>query len=1164
MSDFRFAEPQWVHAIWGVLLLVGALVLLELRSGRSLDAFVGRLLQPRLAARAPRRRRLARIGLLGLSGVALVLALMRPQLGLTFVSTPKAGAEIFFCLDVSRSMLAEDVVPNRLERAKDEIEQLLPLLDGDQVGLIAFAGRASIICPLTPDLSFFRLVLDEVSANSVGRGGTRLEEPLRKAVDAFGLREDASKMIIMITDGEDHDSFVEEAAVLVKERGVRFLAIGIGDEAGSPIEITDPRTGAREPLRDGNGAPVRSRLDGETLRAIATECEGRYILAGTRALDLEDIYERSIEPMMRSSSESGGRSIRQEAYQWPALLSLLALFAAALVTGRPRPPLATIAGLLLLLPGPALAQDATTVGGGEESPPRLSAPEENEGAEGGVAGSAAESEPPPPSAAAEAGRVEPELTPRELHNGALEALQEGDLEAARALFERAEEASGLDALLRYRCRYHLGWLHVEEANRLLGGEEAEGAIEELEAAANRFRDALRVRPEGEEARHNLEVVLRRIRELRDSLRAEEEETLEGRLDGLIERQRELLAEIRSLIDGEVANPDASLDERARRRYRAMSVVELQLLSDLGVLAGDAEEERRSIEGTPEEERTPEQEVRRNRIERLVEHLTRAQERLGQARRTLRRQQGERGARRASLGLSALKRAREQLREPLEVLDWILPDARSLLEQGTLLAVSSLPDLTGERPPLPAWIGAESLGEESTEIGERVGELADIFRGAASADAPPPDPADPEAAQRERAIAMVREALPSLDSATAAFEEAAVEFPAERAREGARATGRGVAALMEARELFLDAKGLIELLWQSESAVLQALRGEEGDDRESRLALLPEARALHEKAEARLGRLRSFIEEEAAEVEEMRAAVDAADPAAPPAEGAPTEEQVTRMEERIDLVQRLLEEVERTTSTARATFDEEAEREESEIDLDRIAADLDRVLPPLELLRRIYFTLIEHLRDLTRRQQELNDRTADGIALARGTPEEAGRHLIPLRRDQEELRAIATELAPAVREQGEQMPESDGASPPGGAPGAGGGPGRAEWLRAAELIESAAGEQGTALSSLFTEPPEGESFPLDAGEAAQQAALEQLAEALFLLDPPPETDPGEDSGEEQPSEASAGEEGRPEGGDPGQLLQEVRDREAQRRAEQQREGGADPSVEKDWR
>jgi hypothetical protein len=240
-----------------------------------------------------------------------------------------------------------------------------------------------------------------------------------------------------------------------------------------------------------------------------------------------------------------------------------------------------------------------------------------------------------------------------------------------------------------------------------------------------------------------------------------------------------------------------------------------------------------------------------------------------------------------------------------------------------------------------------------------------------------------------------------------------------------------------------------------------------------------------------------------------------------------------MEERIDLVQRLLEEVERTTATARATFDEEAEREESEIDLDRIAADLDRVLPPLELLRRIYFTLIEHLRDLTRRQQELNDRTADGIALARGTPEEAGRHLIP-------------------------------ASPPGGAPGAGGGPGRAEWLRAAELIESATGEQGTALSSLFTEPPEGESFPLDAGEAAQRAALEQLAEALFLLDPPPESDPGEDSGEEQPSEASAGEEGRPEGGDPGQLLQEVRDREAQRRAEQQREGGADPSVEKDWR
>ena len=118
---------------------------------------------------------------------------MRPQWGLRHVATPRVGAEIMVALDVSRSMLAEDVGPNRLERAKAEIADLLPYLDGDAVGLIAFAGRAAVLSPLTPDFGFLRLVLEGVGPNSAQRGGTRLEEPIRLALEGFGPTRGASR-----------------------------------------------------------------------------------------------------------------------------------------------------------------------------------------------------------------------------------------------------------------------------------------------------------------------------------------------------------------------------------------------------------------------------------------------------------------------------------------------------------------------------------------------------------------------------------------------------------------------------------------------------------------------------------------------------------------------------------------------------------------------------------------------------------------------------------------------------------------------------------------------------------------------------------------------------------------------------------------------------------
>jgi len=359
VTGLHLAAPHWIHLLWAVAAFILLLAWLERRSQGDLDRFVAAPLQSRLVSRVTPLRRALRLALLGLCGLFLTLALMRPQWGAQFVSTPRVGAQIMVCLDVSRSMLAEDVAPNRLERAKAELRDLLSYLDGDQVGLIAFAGRAGVLSPLTPDFGFLRLVLDKAGPHSVTRGGTRLEEPIRKALAGFRDRRagEVSRSILLITDGEDHDSFPLEAAKTAAERGVRILAIGFGDEAGSELLVTDPRTGARTLVRDADGNPVRSRPDGDLLREMALVTGGAYVPAGTGAIDLESIYEHHIASLTRGRLAGGGYRIRNDIFQWVLLCALLCLLAAAIL-GGPRTLNGTMSINKILRSGPREGETA--------------------------------------------------------------------------------------------------------------------------------------------------------------------------------------------------------------------------------------------------------------------------------------------------------------------------------------------------------------------------------------------------------------------------------------------------------------------------------------------------------------------------------------------------------------------------------------------------------------------------------------------------------------------------------------------------------------------------------------------------------------------------------------------------------------------------------------
>ena len=341
MGDVVFANPALVHGIWPALALGGLLAYLELRGRDALYRFVSAPMQERLAAGASRKRRIAKIVLASATLLLGVGALMRPQTpgGVETVAARKVGADIVVVLDVSKSMLADDAAPNRLARAKADIAEFVDHVSGHRVGLVAFAGRAAVMSPLTTDYGFFHLVLGGVDHNAVVRGGTRLGDAIRKGVDTFGANRGVSRLMLLITDGEDHDSFPLDAADAAVEAGVRIVAIGFGSESGSEISVADPDTGAVRLLLDADGAPVYSRLDGDLLRDIALRTEGVYVPAGTSAIDLDAIVKTHVEPLVAAEDSRLRQRAPTEHYFWPALAALLCLIGAVwCASPRLKPP----------------------------------------------------------------------------------------------------------------------------------------------------------------------------------------------------------------------------------------------------------------------------------------------------------------------------------------------------------------------------------------------------------------------------------------------------------------------------------------------------------------------------------------------------------------------------------------------------------------------------------------------------------------------------------------------------------------------------------------------------------------------------------------------------------------------------------------------------------
>ncbi|MDD5561642.1 MAG: VWA domain-containing protein [Candidatus Omnitrophica bacterium] len=321
----RFAAANFAF----VLIILPALILFYFWASKSrkavLEKFAQKELLAELLSRLDYKKRFLKISLLVLAVSFMLFALIRPQWGFHWEEVKRKGVDILIALDTSKSMLAEDVKPSRFQRSKLAIKDLVRNLKGDRIGLIAFSGSAFLQCPLTLDYGGFLLSLDNTDIETIPKGGTSITSAIKEALRSYEGGQKKYKVLIIITDGEDHEGSPEQAAEEAKKEGIRIFCIGIGTKEGDLIPVTD-ENGQKSFLKDKEGNVVKSRLDETTLQKVALKTGGVYVRATNAEFGLEMIYRDRIAKMEKRELEAKMHKHYEERFQvflWIALFLLV-------------------------------------------------------------------------------------------------------------------------------------------------------------------------------------------------------------------------------------------------------------------------------------------------------------------------------------------------------------------------------------------------------------------------------------------------------------------------------------------------------------------------------------------------------------------------------------------------------------------------------------------------------------------------------------------------------------------------------------------------------------------------------------------------------------------------------------------------------------------------
>jgi Ca-activated chloride channel family protein len=491
VSDLHFAHPLFFWALTSLPFFAALIFHAEKKRRIALDKLIAARLQPRLAGSASVTRRRWGFAMLLLGLALAITALARPQWGFTWEEKKQRGRDIIFAIDVSKSMLATDLLPNRLTRAKLAAEDLLKQLEGDRVGLIAFAGTAFLQAPLTSDFSAVRESLQELDTDIIPRGGTDLADAIRAADEAFGKGESEHRALIFFSDGEELE---EDAVIAARKNKDRFhiFTVGLGSPEGSLIPVP-AKGGGTEFLKDDDGSYVKTKLDEPRMREVAEAGGGFYVALRDGPAEMQRIVRDGLGKMKEAETDAKFSRVPIERYQWPLAAAIAALAAALLIGERRRvAKVAQVAAAALVL----LAARAEARHEGIE---KFDAKD--------YTGSL--------------GAFDDDLKKRdgaELQFDAGAAAYElGDYARAAASFSKALGTASPE--LKNRAAYNLG---NTLARRALKHEKKEDKLGDLKDAVRQYDEVLKSEPKHEDAQHNREIVNKLIAELEKEEKQEQQ------------------------------------------------------------------------------------------------------------------------------------------------------------------------------------------------------------------------------------------------------------------------------------------------------------------------------------------------------------------------------------------------------------------------------------------------------------------------------------------------------------------------------------------------------------------------------------------------------------------------------------------------------------------
>jgi Ca-activated chloride channel family protein len=339
MQLFRFANPVFLYLLLLLPVLILLYILNEVRKRKALKRLGDVNLVSRLVPEMSTVRPAIKFILQLIAVSAGIIMLSRPQFGSKIEDIKKQGVEVIIALDVSNSMLAEDIQPDRLTRAKQAISRLVDNLDNDKIGLIVFAGDAYIQIPVTTDYISAKMFLSSINPNMVPKQGTAIGAAIDLGIRSFSPGEGKSKAMIIITDGENHEDDPVKEAEEASKAGIVIHTLGIGSTEGVPIPILI--NGKRDYLKDANGNTVVTKLDEEILKKIALTTNGNYVRASNSNIGLDEIFN-GIKRMKKQDLESTMYTEYNDQFQIFAAIALFLLLADFIIMERKNRRLANI------------------------------------------------------------------------------------------------------------------------------------------------------------------------------------------------------------------------------------------------------------------------------------------------------------------------------------------------------------------------------------------------------------------------------------------------------------------------------------------------------------------------------------------------------------------------------------------------------------------------------------------------------------------------------------------------------------------------------------------------------------------------------------------------------------------------------------------------------